>query len=77
MWNEPKCHLPQLESFEMNICVLLIFLFLIHYCCRYYTNDTPGNKETAFPHNSNEVVRSGKCRELTSAAYEHIPDLKN
>ena len=77
MWNEPKCHLPQLESFEINTCVVLIFLFLIHYCRRYCTNDTSGNNETAFPQNSNEVAYSGKCRELISAAYEHIPDLKN
>ena len=24
--NEPKCYLPQLEFFVMNICVLLIFV---------------------------------------------------
>ena len=40
----------------MNICVSLIFMFLIHYCCRYYTNDIRRNNETALPQNSNEVI---------------------
>ena len=63
--------------FSNDMCVLLSFLFVIHYCYRFYTNDTPGNNETAFPQNSNEVVPSGKCKELISAGYQHIPDLKN
>ena len=46
----------------MNICVLLIFMFSIHYCCRYYTNDTPWNNKTALPQNSNDVVPGGKCK---------------
>ena len=46
----------------MNICVLLIFMFLIHYGYRYYTNETPWNTQTAPPQNSNEVVPAEKCR---------------
>ena len=61
----------------MSRCVLLIFMFLIHYCYRYYTNDTTWNNETALPQNPNEVVPGGKCKESISAAYEHqLKELK-
>ena len=66
--------LTQLESFEMNVCVLIIVMFLIHYGYRYYTNDTPWNTQTALPQNSNEVVAGEKCRGSIHAAYEHNPD---
>ena len=52
----------QLESFELNIGVLIIFMFLIHYGYRYYNNDTPWTTQTALPQNSNDVVPGEKCR---------------
>ena len=55
----------------MKKCVLLVFMFFIHYCCRYYTNNTPWNNETALLQNSNEVDPGGKCKGSILAAYEH------
>ena len=51
--------------------------YVSYHCCRYYTNDTPWNNETALPQNSNEVVPGGKCKGSILAAYEHNLDEKN
>ena len=50
---------------------------VLHYCYRYYTNDTPWNTETVLPQNSNEVVPGEKCRGSIHAAKEYNPDWKN
>ena len=45
------------------ICMLLIFMFPVHYCCRFYTNDAQWNNKTALPQNSNDVFPGEKCKD--------------
>ena len=52
----------------MNICVLLIFMFLIHYCCRYYTNNTQWNNETAA---SAESMRQSLAENVKGQSLQH------
>ena len=52
----------------MSICVLLIFMFLIHYCCRYYTNNRQWNNETA---SSAESMRSSLVENVKGQSLQH------
>ena len=52
----------------MNICVLPIFMFLIHYCCRYYTNDKEWKNETAA---SAESMRQSLAENVKGQSLQH------